>query len=448
MKSKSNSSLATNSHNQSFFKAVVGLINYDFCPRANPYIYCLKQPFGFVVLAILSSLLAGLFIGPQGFVLMWAFVSFMVIGTVWPWLSLWKVKCSLSFTEQRTQENCETIARLEVVNRWPFPIYGMMIEGKFLQDVLDPDDLIATGMQKIPGWSASEFTWQLKPQRRGCMPIETPELSTGFPFGILKSSKSISVSNQTIVWPKSIPMDGELNPIDSNHTNGNTLIDRPGYDGDTIGVRDFRQGDSMRHVHWAKTAQLNRLITRELQSSIQRTVRIVLDLSAETHLGTGSKSSYEMAIRAAGTISRQLQSKRISVNLQCTGLSGEQSATVSTDGGTEAFFDFLAMLPSLEELSAKDPKVEPINCLTQGKSRREPVIMICTPGSPIRDSVELVMQTFLVEEGKVVKADEVGKKFAVKQHNQTQVQFDDGPVQPIAVGQSASGWNTPNFASV
>ena len=67
--------------------AVARIMNYDFCPNAK-LLHYLKQPIGFVICAILASLSAGLFIGPQGFVLMWALIALLAIGGIWPWLSL------------------------------------------------------------------------------------------------------------------------------------------------------------------------------------------------------------------------------------------------------------------------------------------------------------------------------------------------------------------------
>ncbi|MEC9092725.1 MAG: DUF58 domain-containing protein [Planctomycetota bacterium] len=431
MKSKPKLLSRSEKQKQSWFQRLLRAINYDFCPNANVYVYWLKQPVGFVVLAIFASLLAGLFIGPQGFVLMWTFVALLIFGTVWPWLCLLRVECNLHFTEKRTHESVGTVARLEVVNRWPFPVYGMMVEGNFLQDVVEADDLIATGMQKIPAWSVSDFTWHVKPQRRGRIPVEMPEISTGFPFGILKRSRLISVPNQIIVWPKFVPLTGSLDPGDRSSSSGQTLTDLAGQDGDTIGVRDFREGDSIRHIHWPKTAQMNQLITRELQSSIRRTVRVLLDLSVASHSGVGSQSTYEMAIRVAATICSQLRSNQISVNLHCLGLSNDKSSQISTDRGIEVFLDFLAMLPSLEELSESDQIVNQINGVPPAKEKRELTILIATTESQIKQPGDTVTQTILIGESSIVDFSGFETGFALNSKNQKGIQLSDARVPSL-----------------
>lgn len=326
--------------------AVARIMNYDFCPNAK-LLHYLKQPIGFVICAILASLSAGLFIGPQGFVMMWALIALLAIGGIWPWLSLRGLSCEVAFTEHRTFENSETIAQLEVTNRWPIPIYGLIVEEDFLQDVVDQDDLVASGLQRVPGWSVANFTWRLRPQRRGMLPPKPPELTSAFPFGILKSSREMSVSKSGMVWPECTALSGVPTLKGGCSISDGHLTDVSGFDGDTIGVRDFRDGESMRYVHWSKSAQMDRLIVKELQTNIQRNIRVEIDLSPETHFGTGSQSSYEWAIRVAASICRQVQLHQIGVELECMGLPSGHASVSTTRLGLEPLLDFLAMLPGL-----------------------------------------------------------------------------------------------------
>ena len=54
--------------------------NYDFCPSWNWFFYWLKEPFGWVVAAIAFSLLIGVLVGPQGYVLAIAFTTLLILG--------------------------------------------------------------------------------------------------------------------------------------------------------------------------------------------------------------------------------------------------------------------------------------------------------------------------------------------------------------------------------
>ena len=322
--------------------------NHDFCPWANKYVYWIKQPIGWVVCGAFFSLLVGIFIGSQGYVLMSAFIALLILGAVWPWLSMKGVSSKLSFQVSRSEEKQKTVAILNVVNRWPVPIFGLMVEGKFLQDLVSEDDKFAIGLKRAPGFSVSRFEWELEPQRRGQIPTEQPKLVNGFPFGIYRAENQIEIEGETIVWPNTGELRGlpELNGLQFNIQG--LASDRPGNDGDSIGVRAFRQGDSLRHIHWAKTACRNELIVRERQTCAQQPIEIVLDLSPANHSGVGSKSTYEWAIRIAAFIAKQLHRHHSIIYLKCIGLADSRPSMVTNQGGLRELLDFLAMLPELE----------------------------------------------------------------------------------------------------
>ncbi|MDA7908858.1 hypothetical protein N9B68_00030 [bacterium] len=141
-------------------------LNYDFCPSFNRYLYWLKQPIGWIVCAVFASFLVGMFVGPQGFVLMWSFLGLLILGAVWPLLSLKAISCRLSFSKQRSAEGEDTVAVLEITNHWPVPFFGLMIVGDFLQDQVFEGDDVAIGLQRIPGASVSTFKWNVKPENQ------------------------------------------------------------------------------------------------------------------------------------------------------------------------------------------------------------------------------------------------------------------------------------------
>ena len=191
-----------------FVEKVLSGLNHDFCPGLNRYVYWIKRPTGWVLGGIAASLLVGIFIGPQGYILMWSLLSVLLLGVVWPWLSLKGIGCQILFEESRSEENKTTRITLEVTNRWPVPGFGLMVSGQFLQNLVQDDDLIAVALRKVPAWSVSRFEWLIEPKRRGILPVEPPVLSTGFPFDIVVVSKPIEVIGSMIVWPSCSTLDG------------------------------------------------------------------------------------------------------------------------------------------------------------------------------------------------------------------------------------------------
>ena len=69
-------------------RALESLFNHDFCPWANRYVYWLKRPIGWFLVAAVASLLVGIAVAPQGLVMFGAIVTVMVLGVCWPWLCM------------------------------------------------------------------------------------------------------------------------------------------------------------------------------------------------------------------------------------------------------------------------------------------------------------------------------------------------------------------------
>jgi uncharacterized protein (DUF58 family) len=333
---------------QSFGKA----LNHDFCPSANSYVYWLKQPIGWVLCGTAASLLVGLFVGPQGYVLTAAFLTLLVLGVSWPWLSMKGLSCELKFDESRSVEGEPTIISLDIVNRLPIPAFGLMIQGQFLQDLNHEDDIIAVGLKRAAGWSVSNFKWSLAPKRRGQLPTECPLLVTGFPFGLYQISKPVKVVGSTIVWPQCSDVETLTETVGKQFAINASASRQAGNDGDTIGVRDYRYGDSIRNIHWSHTARHNRLIIREKQSLTQTPIRVVLDLTRGQHSGAGSQSTYEKSIRLAASVCRELHRHQSQIELICVGLAKNMLFKTNNHRGIKPLIDFLALLPQFDNESA------------------------------------------------------------------------------------------------
>ncbi len=339
-------------------------MNYDFCPQFNRYVYWLKQPIGWVITGAFFSMLFGLLIGPNGFVLMWSFVALLVMGVAWPWLSMKGISCHLRFEERRGRENEPIKVILKITNRMPLPAFGLMVSGQFLQDVLSDDDRIAVALKRVPAWSVSEFDWIIQPRRRGKLPTENPIVSTGFPFGLYSIEKPVEFAGETIVWPSCSELRGVPDLDGSQFNVDGSANQKAGADGETIGVREYRHGDSIRNIHWNQTATCNRLIVREKQSLTQTPIRIVVDLTPNHHFGDGSQSTFEWAIRTAASVCRQLHQHQATIELVCLGLPDEEKDRINNRSGLQPVLDFLALLPQFLPSSRTTMTRQSVQCPT------------------------------------------------------------------------------------
>jgi uncharacterized protein (DUF58 family) len=96
-------------------------------------------------------------------------------------------------------------------------------------------------------------------------------------------------------------------------------------------VRDYQQGESLRRVHWPSTARRGALMVKELEDSPRDEVAVLLDGDPAAVAGSPPDSSFDVAVRVAGSILlAQVQRGRRCVLVLNT--AGRDVQAVSNDG--------------------------------------------------------------------------------------------------------------------
>ncbi|MEX1041267.1 MAG: DUF58 domain-containing protein [Pirellulaceae bacterium] len=346
------------------------LLTTDFTPSANRYVYWLKTPLGVLVLTALASLLMGLFVTPQGYILLAASCGVIALGIIWPWVGLRGIHCRLRFDVRRCKEQEQVKVILEVANRWPFPVWGLAIQNGFF-DALPGEDTTVVALARVPGWSRCDFPWDFTPECRGVYPTLVPRVATEFPFGMFCVSKPVEVPTPLIVWPETRRFSELACPLGPAHSGGAINPRRTGDDGDRAGVRGYRLGDSMRQIHWAQTAKFDQLIVSERQGASQSSVQVYIDMDPAAHAGIGRDSSREWAIRIGASLALDLARQNLRVTLRTNEL---EEFVSPAPGNQRQLMDRLAtMAPETE--SAEH------NCRRHGRDRYDWVIVIQTDRS-------------------------------------------------------------------
>jgi uncharacterized protein (DUF58 family) len=111
-------------------------------------------------------------------------------------------------------------------------------------------------------------------------------VETVFPFGICRAWSLLDLDFHCLVYPRPIACD--LETITSNHQHsGNTTVVR-GND-DFHGLREYRAGDSLKHVAWKIFARGQGMYTKEYSSNMDERVWLHWDLFPD--LGTEERLS-------------------------------------------------------------------------------------------------------------------------------------------------------------
>jgi uncharacterized protein (DUF58 family) len=136
--------------------------------------------------------------------------------------------------------------------------------------------------------------------RRGHFESGPLNLFSGYPFGFVRSSRTIDIPTEITVVPRWVELryfpilEPSSSPSDVLHERART-----GAGEQYLGVREYRPGDPPRAVHWRSTARAGKLIVREFEEEVASRVALVI---AGDDVGAPPDSAYEMLIAAAASI--------------------------------------------------------------------------------------------------------------------------------------------------
>jgi len=220
-------------------------------------------------------------------------------------------------------------------------------------------------------------SYRLRNVPRGRHRFEPVRLSIADPFGLAEASVTLDEQQALVVYPRLVELERLFFEGGAGPEHGRRLLLRRPVGFDLHSVRDYQQGESLRRVHWPSTARRGALMVKELEDSPRDEVAVLLDGDPAGVTGSPPDSSFDVAVRVAGSILRaQVRSRRRCV-LILNNL-GRDTQVVSSDGPE--------WQRALELLAAVEPDAP-------GSA----AALLQSAGAPAARSLELVVVTSRVE---------------------------------------------------
>jgi len=138
--------------------------------------------------------------------------------------------------------------------------------------------------------------------RRGPVRLRWVRLSTTFPFGLFVKIRDVELDGEILVLPARVPPPPEPPGPSSGLGLEQRSLRGPDGGGDLAQLRELREGEDARRIHWRKSAQLGTLLRVERDAQPQP--RIVLQLDEGGPAERLDLACEQLAARAEVLLSR------------------------------------------------------------------------------------------------------------------------------------------------
>jgi uncharacterized protein (DUF58 family) len=194
---------------------------------------------------------------------------------------------------------------------------------------------------KLPAGRLQTTRYRHTFSRRGLYQFDGFRLSTKFPFALFRKSRDLSAPGEVLVYPAVVPVKP---PPPATRAGGEDPHARLGRRGEFFGLRELREGDDHRDVHWASSARMARPMVREYEEEAHRRATILVDNGLAEHATEVELDALERAISLAASLAAHYLGRQYAVRLIAR---GTQVAGASGQGQLHKVLRALALLETV-----------------------------------------------------------------------------------------------------
>jgi uncharacterized protein (DUF58 family) len=169
-----------------------------------------------------------------------------------------------------------------------------------------PGATATTPLVDAAGRSA-KVHYRLILDRRGQYSFGPLQVRSSYPFGLVRRTVEHDLPGTLLVFPRLGVLTAAWSALFQQAAHGAERQRRQSYAaGDFYGLRDYRSGDSRRHIHWRTSARRGNLMVRLFERALHQDVAICLDLWQPNQRGDEDRAHVERAISFAATLVNHL----------------------------------------------------------------------------------------------------------------------------------------------
>jgi uncharacterized protein (DUF58 family) len=150
---------------------------------------------------------------------------------------------------------------------------------------------------------AATLRYRLLFSRRGEYHFGPLQIKCSYPFGLIRRTIEHNLPGTLLVFPRLGVLTGAWNALFQQAAHGTQRQRRQSYAaGDFYGLRDYRSGDSRRHIHWRTSARRGNLMVRQFERAVHQDVAVYVDLWQPAAPAEQDRQHVECAVSFAATL--------------------------------------------------------------------------------------------------------------------------------------------------
>jgi hypothetical protein len=200
-------------------------------------------------------------------------------------------------------------------------------------------------VDSIPPKSQLTIQHQFTPKRRGVVRFQDLVVAWPDPFGLFRSLHKIRCPQSVLILPKRYPVGNVKLPGNRQYQPGGVaLASAVGESHEFAGLREYRPGDPIRHIHWRSLARFERPIIKEFQDEFFVRHALVLD----TFSPHGEDDAFEEAVSVAASFACTIPEEESLLDLLFVGTEAYSFTAGRSVGSIEKLLEVLAAVSPCE----------------------------------------------------------------------------------------------------
>ncbi len=227
----------------------------------------------FLSIAVLVGLAGGQSQAALVLVLFGVMISALMVSMVLAWRMVSAVRLRRDLPERAWQNQTVHLAYHLRNARWRGASLGLKV------DEIAPEGIDSAGgyCVELPARAVFRAGARFAVRRRGRIRLKAIRVSTSFPFGLISASRSTKAAASLMIWPARGQLKRQLLYHGAAETSSAAPSGASGGKDEFFGLREYRDGDNPRWIHWRRSATKTTPVIREMARPLPEQLWVLLD---------------------------------------------------------------------------------------------------------------------------------------------------------------------------